>query len=59
MVIIGEQVPPKSRAQMDAIADLPGVQSFVLPGSLGMHEEYGDTLAHVVWDFLRTADTRG
>ncbi|MBD0363017.1 MAG: alpha/beta fold hydrolase, partial [Coleofasciculus sp. C3-bin4] len=41
MVIIGEQVPPKSRAQMDAIADLPGVQSSVLPGSLGMHEEYG------------------
>lgn len=59
MVIIGEQVPPKSRVQMDALADLPGVQSCVLPGSLGMHEEYGDTLAEVVWDFLRTADARG
>ena len=59
MVIIGEQVPPKSRAEMDAIAHLPGVQSSVLPGSLGMHEEYGDTLAEVVWDFLRTADARG
>jgi pimeloyl-ACP methyl ester carboxylesterase len=59
MVIIGEQVPPKSRAEMDVIADLPGVQSSVLPGSLGMHEEYGDTLAEIVWDFLRTADARG
>jgi pimeloyl-ACP methyl ester carboxylesterase len=56
MVIIGEQVPPKSREEMDAIAKLPGVQTSILPGSLGMHEEYGDTLAQVVLDFFGTAD---
>lgn len=56
MVMIGEQVPPASRAEMDAIANLPGVQSRVFPGSLGMHEEYADTLAEVVEDFLGTAN---
>lgn len=56
MVMIGEQVPPASRAEMDAIANLPGVQSRVFPGSLGMHEEYADTLAEVVEDFLATAN---
>src|SRR5919199_412177 len=58
MVIIGEQVPPKSREEMDAIAQLPGVQSSVLPGSLGMHEEYADSVSEVIWDFLGTADAR-
>lgn len=54
MVIIGEQVPSKSREEMDAIALLPGVQSLVLPGSLGMHEEYGDSVSKVILDFLGT-----
>ncbi len=56
MVIIGEQVPPKSREEMDTLSGFAGVQTKILPGSLGMHEEYGDTVAEVVWDFLRTAD---
>ena len=56
MVIIGEQVPPKSREEMDTLSAFAGVQTKILPGSLGMHEEYGDTVAEVVWDFLRTAD---
>lgn len=53
MAIIGEQVPPKSRAEMDALAELPNVQSVVLPGSLGMHEEYADTVAEVVLNFMK------
>ncbi len=52
MVIIGEQVPPASRAEMDVLAELPGVQSHVFPGSLGMHEEYADATAEVMEDFL-------
>jgi pimeloyl-ACP methyl ester carboxylesterase len=36
LVIIGEQVPPKSREEMDVLDKLPGVQAVVLPGSLGM-----------------------
>jgi pimeloyl-ACP methyl ester carboxylesterase len=59
MVIIGEQVPPKSREEMDAIANLPGVQSSVLPGSLGMHEEYANSVSEVIWDFLETTNTSG
>jgi len=27
MVVIGEQTPPKSRAEMDVLAELPGVQT--------------------------------
>ncbi len=56
MIIIGEQVPPKSRQEMDAIASLPGVRSSMLPGSLGMHEEYADSVLQVIWNFLGTAD---
>ncbi|GAB4184581.1 MAG: alpha/beta fold hydrolase [Coleofasciculaceae cyanobacterium] len=52
MVIIGEQVPPKSREEMNAIANLPGIQSTVLPGSLGMYEECAEAVAEVIWQFL-------
>lgn len=52
MVVIGEQTPPKSRAEMDALAELPGVRSRILPGSLGLHEEYPAELAEVVLSFL-------
>jgi pimeloyl-ACP methyl ester carboxylesterase len=53
MVIIGEQVPPKSREEMEAIAGLPGVQSAVLPGSLGMHEECAGAVSEVILHFVR------
>ncbi len=58
MVIIGENVPSKSREEMDALTELQGVQTSVLPGSLGMHEEFADTVVEVIWDFLGTADAR-
>jgi pimeloyl-ACP methyl ester carboxylesterase len=52
MVVIGEQTPPKSRAEMDVLAELPGVQTRLLPGSLGLHEEYPAALAEAVLSFL-------
>lgn len=52
MVIIGEQVPSSSRAEMDALAQLPGVQTAVLPGSLGMHEEYPAAIVEAISKFL-------
>jgi pimeloyl-ACP methyl ester carboxylesterase len=52
MVIIGEQVPSKSREEMNAIAALPDVQSTVLPGSLGMYEECAEAVAEVILQFL-------
>lgn len=51
-VLIGESSPTKSRAEMDALAALPGVQTVVLPGSLGMHEEYPQAVVDAVRDFL-------
>lgn len=55
LIVIGEQSPPKSRAEMDALAQLPRVQTQVLPGSLGLHDEYPDALAEVVLSFLNFA----
>lgn len=52
MVVIGESSPSKSRAEMNALAELPGVQSTVLPGSLGMHEEYPSAIVEAIRDFL-------
>ncbi|WP_066424693.1 alpha/beta fold hydrolase [Anabaena sp. 4-3] len=52
MVIIGESSPPKSRAEMQTVAALPKVSSVVLPGSLGMHEEYPQEVFAAIDDFL-------
>ncbi|MGF1604368.1 MAG: alpha/beta fold hydrolase [Thermosynechococcaceae cyanobacterium] len=52
MVVIGEQAPPKSRAEMEALAELPAVQINRLPGTLGMHEEYAAEVAEAVLPFL-------
>lgn len=52
MVVIGESSPPKSRADMDALAALPGVEKAILPGSLGMHEEYPDAIVEAIQGFL-------
>jgi pimeloyl-ACP methyl ester carboxylesterase len=53
LVVIGEQTPPKSRAEMDALTTLPGVQTQILPGSLGLHEEYAAALAETILPFLQ------
>jgi pimeloyl-ACP methyl ester carboxylesterase len=52
MVVIAESSPPKSHAEMEAVAALPGVRSVVLPGSLGMHEEYPAEIFTAIEDFL-------
>ncbi|BAY44212.1 alpha/beta hydrolase fold protein [Scytonema sp. HK-05] len=56
-VVIGESCPAKSRAEMDALATLPGVQTAVLPGSLGMHEEYPQAVVEAVRDFLLSSES--
>ncbi|MBE9004865.1 alpha/beta hydrolase [Fortiea sp. LEGE XX443] len=52
MIVIGESSPPKSRQEMQALADLPRVKSVTLPGSLGMHEEYPAAILAAIQDFL-------
>ncbi len=51
-VAIGAGTPPRSRAEMDALAALPGVASAVLPGSLALHDEHPDFVAAAVERFL-------
>jgi pimeloyl-ACP methyl ester carboxylesterase len=52
MVVIAENAPPKSKAEMEALTELPGVVSRVIPGSLGMHEENAAALANAVKSFI-------
>ncbi|KAB8319601.1 alpha/beta hydrolase [Tolypothrix campylonemoides VB511288] len=56
-VVIGESSPAKSRAEMDALATLPGVETVILPGSLGMHEEYPQAVVEAVRDFLLSSES--
>jgi pimeloyl-ACP methyl ester carboxylesterase len=56
MVVIGESSPPKSREEMNALVALPGVRSVVIPGSLGLHEEYPVVVLEAVQDFLLSSE---
>jgi hypothetical protein len=53
LVLIGEQSPPSSKAEMESIASLDSIQS-QLPGSLGLHEEYASEVAALVLPFLQS-----
>ncbi|MDB9529655.1 alpha/beta hydrolase [Oscillatoria sp. CS-180] len=52
MVVVAEQAPPASKAEMEAMIVLPEVQSTHLPGTLGQAEEYGDAVAETIGPFL-------
>lgn len=51
-VIIPEQAPPKSKAEMEALAALPQIQEKRTPGTLGVHEEYASEVAAIAVPFL-------
>ncbi|MBW4472135.1 MAG: alpha/beta hydrolase [Stenomitos rutilans HA7619-LM2] len=53
LVLIGDQSPAASKAEMDALAACANVQSVRLPGSLGLHEEYAAEVAQLTLPFLR------
>jgi pimeloyl-ACP methyl ester carboxylesterase len=53
LLAYGPQTPPKSRAEMQALAQLPGLHVQLLPqGALALHEEYPDEVAACVAPFL-------
>ncbi len=55
LVAYGAETPPKSRAEMEALAALPTVKSFVAPrGKLGIHEEHAAAIGPVLAEFLFT-----
>ncbi|MTJ53129.1 alpha/beta hydrolase [Anabaena sp. UHCC 0253] len=53
MAILGASSPPKSRQEMDALAALPNVDSVVVPGSLGLHEEFPVEVFEAILPFLK------
>ncbi|NJK54109.1 MAG: alpha/beta fold hydrolase [Leptolyngbyaceae cyanobacterium SU_3_3] len=52
MMVIGDNMPPKSRAEVEVLAHFSGVQVHRMPGSLGLHEEYPIELAEGILPFL-------
>jgi pimeloyl-ACP methyl ester carboxylesterase len=53
LVVYGDETPPRSRAEMDALAELPNVQMERLPkGKLSIHEEFPASVASIIRPFL-------
>lgn len=48
MVVIGQQSPDASKAEMESLSALPGVETLRMRGSLGVHEEMGDDIAAAI-----------
>jgi pimeloyl-ACP methyl ester carboxylesterase len=53
-VITSEDGPPKSKAEMEAIKAIPSVQIQSHQGSLGLHEEYGVEVGHLIETFCKS-----
>jgi pimeloyl-ACP methyl ester carboxylesterase len=53
LVIYGAETPSRSRAETEALANLPGIKSVVLPrGKLSIHEEFPDATFNAIAPFL-------
>jgi hypothetical protein len=53
LMLYGPDTPPTSRAEMEALATLPGIESRLLGrGTLGMAEEFAGDVAPLIDDFL-------
>jgi len=53
LTVYGNQTPPRSRAEMEALATISGMRSVCIPrGKLSLHEEFAPQVAQVVPPFL-------
>ncbi len=53
LVLYGDETPRKSRIEMEALAEIPGVRIERLPkGKLAIHEEFPDSVANAARAFL-------
>jgi pimeloyl-ACP methyl ester carboxylesterase len=53
LLVYGAETPPRSRAEMEALAALPGVRTERLPrGKLSLHEEFPDDVYAAIKSFL-------
>ncbi len=48
LIILAENSPPKSKAEMEAMAELERVQTVKLAGTLGICEEYPEAVAEAI-----------
>jgi pimeloyl-ACP methyl ester carboxylesterase len=52
-VLYGDETPRKSRTEIEALAEIPGVRTERLPrGKLAIHEEFPDSVAKAAMAFL-------
>jgi len=60
LVIYGAETPSRSRAEIEALTSIPGVQSVYLPrGKLSLHEEFPDLVTEAIEVFLVSDLDRG
>jgi pimeloyl-ACP methyl ester carboxylesterase len=60
LLTYGAETPPRSRAEMEALAALPNVRTVQLPrGKLGVHEEFPDAAVEAITPFLREEPRTG
>jgi pimeloyl-ACP methyl ester carboxylesterase len=53
LLVYGAETPPKSRAEMEALAAVPGIRTARLPrGKLAVHEEFSDATINAIEPFL-------
>ena len=53
LVVYGAETPSRSRAEIEALANLPSIKSAVLPrGKLSIHEEFPDSTFEAIAPFL-------
>ncbi|MBD2089007.1 alpha/beta hydrolase [Microcoleus sp. FACHB-1515] len=55
LTVVAAKAPPKSSAEMAAIAQLPNVQSVSIAGTLGLYEECAIEVVNAALPFLQTA----
>jgi pimeloyl-ACP methyl ester carboxylesterase len=60
LLIHGAATPPKSQAEIEALAQLPGIRRVRLPqGKLAVHEEFPDAVVEAIDQFLAAAPQTG
>jgi len=52
LIIVAENAPPKSKAEMEAMAQLEQVQTVRLTGTLGIYEEYSEAVTEAIQNFI-------
>ena len=52
LIVLAENAPSASKAEMSAMAELNEVQAVSLPGTLGIYEEYPEAVSEAIISFL-------